>query len=64
MRDESGSTRTLHADHVVVCTGLRSRSDLVHSFYGIVPDTMIGDCVKPRKILEATFEGHSRALSL
>jgi len=25
---------------------------------------MIGDCVKPRKIMEAVFEGHSIALNL
>lgn len=65
MRDRNGRTRSLHADFVVVCTGLRSRTDLAHSFYGITPNTaMVGDCVRPRKILEATFEGHAVALGL
>lgn len=65
VRDGSGAVRRLHADWVAVCTGLRARSALAQSFYGITPDTtMIGDCVRPRKILEATFEGHAIALNL
>lgn len=65
VRDSAGVVRELPADHVIVCTGLRSRSDLAKSFYGITPNTtMIGDCVNPRKIMEATFEGHAIALNL
>lgn len=65
VRDSGGVIRELPAAHVVVCTGLRPRSKLAASFFGITPNTtMIGDCVRSRKILEATFEGHSIALNL
>lgn len=65
MRNADGAVQSLHADYVVVCTGLRARSALAQTFYGITPHTtMIGDCVRPRKILEATFEGHSIALNI
>lgn len=56
---------SIKADNVIICTGLRSKSSLAESFYGITPDTtMIGDCIMPRKIMEATFEGHSIALNI
>lgn len=65
VQDEHGALWDVPADCVVMCTGLRARSGLANSFYGIVPNTtMIGDCVKPRKIQEATFEGHSIALNI
>lgn len=65
VQDGHGDVREVPARHVVACTGLKSRSELAHSFYGITPDTtMIGDCVRPRKIIEATFEGHAAALNL
>lgn len=65
VQDEHGALRDVPADCVVMCTGLRARSGLANSFYGIVPNTtMIGDCVRPRKIQEATFEGHSIALNI
>ena len=52
-------------DNIVISTGIRPKSKLAESFYGIVPNTnMIGDCVQPRKIMEAIFEGHNVALSL
>lgn len=55
----------IKADNVIVCTGLRSKRDLAESFYGITPDVaMIGDCNKPRNIMEATFEGHSISLNI
>lgn len=65
VKDKNGALQDIPADYVVMCTGLRARSRLANSFYGIVPNTtMIGDCVRPRKIQEATFEGHSIALNL
>lgn len=65
VRDEFGQEQNIPADHVVVCTGLRSRSDVAKSFYGFVPNTvMVGDCIRPRRIQEAVFEGHSFALNI
>ena len=65
VRSEGGIIKQIPADCVVVCTGLHSRSDLAKSFYGITPNTvMIGDCVRPRRIQEATFEGHAFARNI
>lgn len=65
VRGSDGTVHDLRADHVVICTGLRARSGIARSFYGITPNTtMVGDCVLPRKIQEATFEGHSIAMNI
>lgn len=65
VRYKTGELQEIRADHVIVCTGLRPNTTLAESFYGITPNvTMIGDCVKPRKIMEATFEGHAIALHI
>ena len=62
--DRLGNVKTIKAVNVIVCTGLKEKSMLAESFYGITPDTaMIGDCVRPRIIMDATFEGHSLALN-
>lgn len=65
LRDKDGNETEIKADTVIVCTGLRAKTDVAEQFYGITPDVvMIGDCVKPRKIMEAVFEGHSFALQI
>lgn len=52
-------------DNIIVSTGIRAKTKQAESFFGIAPNTnMIGDCVQPRKIMEAIFEGHNIALSL
>lgn len=65
VKDKDGNIQEIPADYIIVSTGLRAKSDLAKSFYGITPNTtMIGDCVRPRLILEATFEGHAIALNI
>ena len=65
IKNEAGIIKEIPADKVIVCTGMKSLNILEESFYGITQNvTMIGDCVKPRKIMEAVFEGHSIALNL
>ena len=65
IKNKDGIVKEIPADKVIVCTGMKSLNTLAESFYGITPNvTMIGDCVKPRKIMEAVFEGHSIALNL
>ncbi|MCG0755506.1 Metal reductase [Lactiplantibacillus plantarum] len=62
---DSDGEHTLKFDHLVVSTGVRPKDSLAESFYGIAPETnMIGDCVRPRKIMDAIFEGHTVAMSL
>jgi 2,4-dienoyl-CoA reductase-like NADH-dependent reductase (Old Yellow Enzyme family)/thioredoxin reductase len=54
--------RFLPADTVIVATGVRADRAEAEGFYGITPDTFtIGDCEKPRKIMEAVFEGYAIA---
>lgn len=65
VKNQIGEMERIKADNVIVCTGLLSKTDLAHSFYGITPDVaMIGDCIKPRIIMDATFEGHTIAMNL
>ena len=60
-----GSEQLLAADSVVIATGVAAKREEAQAFYGIVPDTfMIGDCDKPRKIMEAVFEGYAIASRL
>lgn len=64
-KDEKGKLINVKADNVIVCTGLKANNDYLNEYYGITSETMmIGDCVKPRKIMEAVFEGHSIALNI
>lgn len=59
---KNGETTTIKADTVIMCVGVKSDRSLVESFYGITSEIYeIGDCLKPRKIQEAVFEGYSTA---
>lgn len=61
----NGTERTLPFDNLIVATGMRANADVAGQFFGIAPDTnQIGDCVKPRLIMDAIFEGRSLAMSL
>lgn len=52
-------------DTVIMSTGLLAKKELAHSFYGIVPETiMIGDCNQPRNIMDAVFEGYTIAMNI
>lgn len=63
--DDSGQERRLPADNVVVSVGMRARTQEAHAFYGITPEVvMVGDCVRPRIIMDAVFEGHTYAMNL
>lgn len=59
VQKKDGTLHNINADTVILCTGVKSKRDLVHSFYGITPETYeIGDAIRPRLIQEATFEGY------
>ncbi len=59
VKDVDGDQKTIAADSVVYCTGMRANRELAESFYGIVYDVkMIGDCMGARRINEATHEGY------
>lgn len=55
-----GTVRSIACDTVIAATGVRSRSALVESLYGIAPQSyIVGDCRTPRVIKDATLEGYS-----
>lgn len=55
---KDGTVKSIEADCVVLCTGVRSNRTLAESFYGITPEIYeVGDVVMPRLIQEANFEG-------
>ena len=59
IRGTDGSAQLAEADSVVYCVGMIPRKELAESFTDIVYDVrMVGDCVAPRRINEATHEGH------
>lgn len=62
---KDGQEQFLEADHVLLATGLRSKKELAHTFYGITPETaMIGDCDRVGKVLEATNDAYFIAANL
>jgi 2,4-dienoyl-CoA reductase-like NADH-dependent reductase (Old Yellow Enzyme family)/thioredoxin reductase len=64
-RDKAGNELFFEADTVILATGMKPLKDLAESFYGIVYDVkMIGDCVEPRKVDDATYEGFFAITSL
>jgi 2-enoate reductase len=56
--DHDGKEEELEADTIVVAIGLEARSKLHDELKGRVEELYaIGDCVKPRKVLDAIWEG-------
>ena len=56
--DHDGRQEGLEADTIVVAIGLEARSGLHNELNGKVPEVYaIGDCVKPRRVLDAIWEG-------
>jgi NADPH-dependent 2,4-dienoyl-CoA reductase/sulfur reductase-like enzyme len=65
--DRFGSRMSIAADNVVLAAGFRPNRDLVVKLTSELPGLQIfeaGDCVEPRKILDAIHEGHLAARSL
>ncbi|MHC1770591.1 MAG: FAD-dependent oxidoreductase [Flexilinea sp.] len=60
-----GNEILYEGDSVILATGMKSLKDLAESFYSITYDVkMIGDCVKPRQVPDATYEGFFAITSL
>ena len=60
---QNGDEKTLEADTVVIAVGLKvTDKAFVETLEDNLPEVhVIGDCVKPRKILSAIWEGYRRA---
>jgi NADH dehydrogenase FAD-containing subunit len=60
-----GHQTQLPADGVVLAVGSVSQDDLVEALSSLCPETqVIGDCRKPRKALEAIYEGAKAGLQI
>jgi 2-enoate reductase len=56
--DTGGSKVELKADSIVLALGFKSESSLRKDLEGRVPELFaVGDCVQPRNILRAVWEG-------
>jgi 2-enoate reductase len=61
----AGGEKELKADSVVLALGFRPESQLRQQLEGIVPELfVIGDCLQPRKIINAIWEGFHTARSI
>ena len=60
-----GTKQTIEADTVVIAAGAIPETGLAASLKGKVPEIhSIGDCVEPRRILEAVGEGYRVGLAV
>ena len=66
LRDtQTGETRTVPADYVILAGGTKSRSAEAYQFQNSAPFfQMVGDCVKPKKIREAVSGGYWAAMEI
>ena len=61
----NGESRFIEADSVVISVGLKSDKTVAESLEGKVEKIYtIGDCVSPRRILEAIHDGFNAAINL
>ncbi len=57
--ETSGTREIIQADSVVLALGFRPEQSLLHGLEGKVPELRaIGDCVQPRRIINAMWEGY------
>jgi pyruvate/2-oxoglutarate dehydrogenase complex dihydrolipoamide dehydrogenase (E3) component len=63
--DKRGKNQTLQCDTVVIAVGYRPRTAVVDALVGTVPEVMtIGDCVRPRKLLQAVRMGYDAGMAI
>ena len=63
--DKEGKEKFFEGDTVVIAAGLHSLADEIHGLRHLVPDFLaIGDCRKPRRVLEAVREGYDAAMHM
>jgi 2,4-dienoyl-CoA reductase-like NADH-dependent reductase (Old Yellow Enzyme family)/thioredoxin reductase len=63
--DKEGNETFIEAETVVIATGMKPLRELAESFNGLVYDVkIIGDCVRPRKVDNAVYEGFFAVTSL
>jgi len=59
---KDGKKSSLENDTVVLALGMKPNRELVEAVQDTVPETrVIGDCVEPRKVMDAVWEGFRQA---
>ena len=65
MLNKEGKEEQVNVDRVVLALGATSENGLVKDLEGKVKEIyVIGDCQKPRKIIDAVYEGFQTGLRL
>jgi 2-enoate reductase len=60
--NESGEAQVMPAETVVLAVGMRPNNGLYEALKDIVQEIYsIGDCVEPRKVINAVWEGFRKA---
>jgi pyruvate/2-oxoglutarate dehydrogenase complex dihydrolipoamide dehydrogenase (E3) component len=63
--DQDGERVAFACDTVVVAVGYKSRSDVVDALIDTAPEfTAVGDCVKPKSILQAVRTGYDAGMAV
>ena len=63
--NKDGNELFLKGDHIVLATGATPNKNLAQSLEGKVPELFeVGDCVEPRRIMEAIHEGAKAGLQI
>ena len=57
--DNSGETNTLSADTVALAVGFKPNNQLFQALMDKIPEIhAIGDCIEPRKVIDAIWEAY------
>jgi 2,4-dienoyl-CoA reductase-like NADH-dependent reductase (Old Yellow Enzyme family)/thioredoxin reductase len=63
--DENGEGKLFEADTVIIAVGFKSLSEQVESLRECAPDfAVIGDCLKPKTVMEAVHMGYFAAMNI
>ena len=62
---KEGEKQTIEANTIVLAVGAKSNIELLKSIKDIVSEIhLIGDCVEPRRIIDAIGDGHRIGLAV
>ena len=63
--DQNGERVALACDTVVIAVGYKSRSEVVDALFDTALEFVaVGDCVKPRNVLQAVRTGYDAAMAV
>ena len=63
--DKEGKETLFEADNVIIAVGLKPRSDIVEALRDMAPGFIaIGDCVKPKRVMQAVRTGYDAGMSI